>query len=167
MGRLIDDILKLSRVSRVQLDFEDVDLSAIAAEIIADLRAGEPERDVSVFIARQVCVKGDRQQLRIALENLLGNAWKFTSKVPNAQLAFNIVTMEDGMKAYFVRDNGAGFDMKYADKLFRPFERLHSSAEYAGTGIGLATVSRVIAKHGGKVWTESEIEKGTTVYFTL
>ena len=166
MGVLIDSMLELSRLGRRPLEFRDVDLSALAAEVVEELRAGEPERDVEVLIEPNVSATGDKELLRVALQNLLGNAFKFTSQQPHARVQFGR-TEHAGQAAIFVRDNGVGFDMNNADKLFRPFERLHSESEFSGTGIGLATVHRIIARHGGRVSAEGAIGDGATFYFTL
>ena len=166
MAVLIDSMLELSRLGRRPIEFGDVELSALAAEVVEDLRAAEPKRDVEVVIEPNVSAKGDKELLRVALQNLLGNAFKFTSQEPHARVQFGR-TKQPGDAAIFVRDNGIGFDMNYADKLFRPFERLHSDSEFSGTGIGLATVHRIIARHGGRAWAESAIGDGATFYFTL
>lgn len=166
MGQLIDDLLQLSRVTRTEPALQDVDLSGTIAAIAQELRDREPRRVVDFIISPGVRVQADPRLLRIALENLLENAWKFTSRKPTARIEFGL----DNSKAdpvYFIRDNGAGFDMAFADKLFSPFQRLHSPAEFPGTGIGLANVQRVIQKHGGLLWAESALEKGATFYFTL
>ena len=143
MGVLIDSMLELSRLGRRPLEFGDVDLSALAGEVVEELRAAEPEREVEVLIEPDVSAVGDKELLRVALQNLLGNAFKFTSQQPHASVQFGR-TEHAGQAAIFVRDNGVGFDMNDADKLFRPFERLHSESQFSGTGIGLATVQRVI-----------------------
>lgn len=166
MGVLIDSLLELSRLGRRPLEFGDVDLSALAAEVVEELRAGEPERNVEVLIEPNVSAVGDKELLRVALQNLLGNAFKFTSQQPHARVQFGH-TEHAGQAAIFVRDNGVGFDMNYADKLFRPFERLHSESEFSGTGIGLATVHRIIARHSGRVSAQGAIGDGATFYFTL
>ena len=166
MGVLIDSMLELSRLGRRLLELGDVDLSALAAEIVEELRAGEPERHVEVLIEPNVSAVGDKELLRVALQNLLGNAFKFTTKQPHASVQFGR-TEHAGQAAIFVRDNGVGFDMNHADKLFLPFERLHSESEFSGTGIGLATVQRVIARHRGRVWADGAIGAGATFYFTL
>ena len=166
MGVLIDSMLELSRVGRRPLEFRDVDLSALAGEVVEELRAGEPERDVEVLIEPNVSAVGDKELLRVALQNLLGNAFKFTSQQPHASVQFGR-TEHAGQAAIFVRDNGVGFDMNYADKLFLPFARLHSESEFSGTGIGLATVQRVITRHGGRVSARGAIGDGATFYFTL
>jgi len=146
--------------------FTDVDLSALAESIVAELLKNQPERRFEFFITPKLMVNADANLLRIALENLLGNAWKFTGKRPKAQIELGL-TSHNGKPAYLVRDNGAGFDMAYAGKLFGAFQRLHRVAEFEGTGIGLATVQRIIHRHGGMVWAEGEVEKGATFYFTL
>jgi signal transduction histidine kinase len=166
MGQLIDDLLNLSRVSRSELELMLVDLSALAAAVTADLQGREPERSVEVRIQPGVSGNGDPRLLRVALENLLGNAWKFTRHEPEPRLEFG---QQEGAKgvAYFIRDNGAGFDMAHADQLFMPFQRLHRSSEFEGTGIGLATVHRVIERHGGRIWAESAPGRGASFYFTV
>ena len=166
MASLINSILQLSRLDRCEMKREEIDLSALASEIIADLKMAEPDRKVELLIGENITAVGDMTLLRAVMENLLGNAWKFTQKHQNSTIEFGI-TDKDGKTVYFVRDNGAGFDMKYADKLFAPFQRLHSESEFSGTGIGLALVQRIIRRHGGNVWVESAVEAGTTFYFTL
>jgi len=167
MGRLIDDILHLSQMTRSAMTREKVDLSALAAHVIADLHAAEPNRhDVCIDIDPGLVSEGDPRLLEVVLTNLLGNAWKFTSKTENARIEFG-ATDRDGQRAFFVRDNGAGFDMANADRLFGAFQRLHTEAEFPGTGIGLATVQRIIRRHGGQVWAEGSIGKGATFAFTL
>ena len=166
MGRLIDDLLLLSRIGRQEMGCGPVDLTAEACKIAEHLQALAPEREVEFVAAEGLSVEGDVQLLRVALENLLGNAWKFTSGHPTARIELG--TMEsDGEPVYFVRDDGAGFDTAYAGKLFAPFQRLHTESEFEGTGIGLATVQRIIRRHGGRIWAEAEVEKGATVYFTI
>ncbi len=166
MAELIDDMLQLSRLTRGELHVGEVDLGAIAADIVQDLRRSAPDRDVDVVIAPGLMACGDPRLLRSVLENLLGNAWKFTSKHPHACIEFGR-TLGGGRSDFFVRDDGAGFDMGYADKLFKPFSRLHSDSEFQGTGIGLATVQRIIHRHGGRIWAEGDVEKGATFYFNL
>lgn len=166
MATLIDDLLKLSRITRSELKREDVNLSALANEVIEELRKQEPERTVQCAIEPGVIVWGDARLLRVVLDNLIGNAWKFTSKRPDAQIEFGR-QMQNGEPVYFVRDNGAGFDMAYAEKLFGAFQRLHDTSEFPGTGIGLATAQRIIHKHGGRIWAEGAVEQGATFYFTL
>jgi two-component system sensor histidine kinase/response regulator len=166
MAELIDDMLNLSRMTRSEMCLEQVNLSAIARTIAAELQRFEPHRRVQFVIAEEVVANGDSGLLKVALENLIGNAWKFTGKHLDARIEFGI-TSHNGNSAYFVRDNGSGFDMAYAGKLFGAFQRLHDAREFPGTGIGLATVQRVIHRHGGQVWAESEVGKGATFYFTL
>lgn len=166
MAQLIDDVLYLSRVTRADLREHDVDLSGVATLILSRLQESEPARKVEVKVRPGVVVCGDGQLLRIALANLLENSWKFTSKQPEARIEFG-VTQASGEPTYFVRDNGAGFDMTYADRLFGPFQRLHPQNEFAGSGIGLATVQRIIHRHGGQVWAEGLVGQGATFRFTL
>ncbi len=166
MEGLVDDLLELSRLGRAQLCMSSVNLSEICCEIAAELKELEPQRQVKLAIAKDITAYGDKNLLRVVMENLLQNAWKFTGKNPNAKIEFGIMHSEDG-PIYFVHDNGIGFDMSYVDKLFKPFQRLHSEAEFPGTGVGLATVYRIIQRHGGKIWAESRENKGTTFYFTL
>lgn len=166
MGQLIDDLLNLSRVTRVEMRREQVDLSGLVRSITDDLKKNQPERKVEFVIAPNMTVDGDERLLRIAFDNLLGNAWKFTAKHAHARIEFG-TTRKDGQSVYFVRDDGSGFDMAYAGKLFGAFQRLHAAAEFPGTGVGLATVQRIIHRHGGKISAESALEKGTIFYFTL
>jgi PAS domain S-box-containing protein len=166
MAQLIDDLLNLSRVTRSEMRLEPVDLSALARAVAADLQKTEPNRQVEFTITPDLVVRADRGLMRVVLDNLMSNAWKFTGKRPHAHIALG-VTKHDGGPAYFVRDDGAGFDMAYVDKLFGAFQRLHGAAEFAGTGIGLATVQRIIHRHGGRVWAESEPDRGATFYFTV
>jgi PAS domain S-box-containing protein len=168
LTQLIDDLLMLSRVTRSEMNRETaVDLSALANSITSQLQTGQPERGVQFAIQPGLVTHGDAHLLHIALDNLIGNAWKFTSKVPEARIEFGTAGKENGKTVYFVRDNGAGFDMAFADKLFGPFQRLHSGNEFPGTGIGLATVQRIVHRHGGRVWAEGQVGKGATIYFTL
>ena len=166
MGALIDDLLNLSRVTRAQLTAQTFDLSAVVSSVAQELQATQPERQIAWRIAPAVFATGDARLLRVAIENLLNNAWKFTSKHPTATIEFGR-TENRGCSAYFVKDDGAGFDPAYADRLFGPFQRLHATAEFPGTGVGLATVQRVIHRHGGRVWAESAVDQGATFYFTL
>ena len=166
MGQLIDDMLSLSRVTRSEMSYETVDLSAMVSEIAAELQQGEPDRKVEVSVEEGLADTGDAELLRIALENLLANAWKFTAKHPTARIEFSASSPNGDARVYCVRDDGAGFDMAYSGKLFGAFQRLHG-AEFSGTGIGLATVQRVVRRHGGSVWGEGTPEKGATFYFTL
>lgn len=167
MGRLIDDLLQLSRLSRHQMQRERVHLSALASAIAASLQETDTQRDVSFEIDDAIVAPGDPHLLKIALENLLDNAWKFTGGQKQAVIKFG--RQDDGAdgEVYFVGDNGVGFDMAYADKLFGAFQRLHSSNEFPGTGIGLATVQRIIHRHGGRIWAEADVDDGATFYFTL
>ncbi len=166
MGELIDGLLKLSSLTRSEMHKDKVDLSALAKEIATRLQETQPEHHAKFDISKGLTTSGDRQLLRVLMENLLGNAWKFTSKSPKARIEFG-ATQNGDKKAYFVRDNGVGFDMTYADKLFGAFQRLHKTTEFPGTGIGLATVQRIINRHGGTVWAEGAVGKGATFYFTL
>jgi light-regulated signal transduction histidine kinase (bacteriophytochrome) len=166
MSELIDDLLSLSGVTSSQMHYQTVDLSALAQRIATHLQQTQPERLVQFVIAQGLIVNGDRRLLQIVLENLLNNAWKFTGKLSQARIEIG-VTLNQGQQAYFVRDNGVGFDMIYADKLFTAFQRLHSSTEFPGTGIGLATVQRIIRRHGGRVWAEAAVGQGATFYFTF
>src|SRR5215471_8228045 len=166
MGQLIDDLLELSRVTRVELRREAVDLSALARAIAAELQQTQPGRQVTFVIAEGLVARGDVRLLRGVLENLLNNAWKFTGKLTHAEITFGS-TQQDGRPVYCVHDNGAGFDMAYADKLFGAFQRLHPASEFEGTGIGLATVQRIIHRHGGRVWAEGAVGQGARFYFTL
>ncbi|PKN45101.1 MAG: two-component sensor histidine kinase, partial [Deltaproteobacteria bacterium HGW-Deltaproteobacteria-16] len=166
MGELIDDMLQLSRLSRGEIRRQEVDLSGMAGEIAEELRRGAPERRVAFEITPGIRVFGDAILLRAVLDNLLGNAWKFTAKIEEARITFGRKE-EGGKDLFFVRDNGAGFDMAYADKLFGAFQRLHSLQEFAGTGIGLATVQRIIHRHGGTIRAEGEVGQGATFYFSV
>jgi light-regulated signal transduction histidine kinase (bacteriophytochrome) len=166
MGMLIDDLLNLSRMTRAEIRKEIVNVSTLAHSIVASLREAQPERQVDFRIEDHVEASADPHLLRVVLENLLGNATKFTSKRASARVEFG-KTHQNGSSAYFVRDNGAGFDPAYASRLFGAFQRLHGTAEFPGTGIGLATVQRIIHRHGGKIWAEGALEKGATFYFTL
>ena len=166
MAELIDDLLALSRITRSEMHHETVNLSALAQTVAEGLRQAEPERQVEFVIAANLVAPVDGRLLRAALENLLGNAWKFTAKQPQGRIEFGAMRQE-GQTVYFVRDNGAGFDMTYADKLFGPFQRLHTTAEFSGSGIGLATVQRIIHRHGGRIWAEGVVDKGATFYFTV
>jgi signal transduction histidine kinase len=166
MGTLIDDLLKLARVTRAEIRSEDVDLSGMAREIASELQRASPERQVEFAIAPELKARGDARLLRVALDNLLRNSWKYTAKQPAPRVEFASADANGG-QAFMVRDNGAGFDMKYADKLFGVFQRLHSAADFEGTGIGLATVRRIINRHGGRIWAEGAVDRGATFYFTL
>ncbi len=166
MAILIDDLLNLSRITRAELNRKTVDLSELARAVVDELVAGQPERTVRVEIQPELTVEADPHLLRAALANLIGNAWKFTAKQPDATIMVGAHDNSDE-RVFFVRDNGAGFDMTYAHKLFGAFQRLHHVDEFEGTGIGLATVQRIIHRHGGRIWAESEVNKGATFYFTL
>ena len=166
MAELIDDLLHFSRVTRAQMRRQPVSLSGLAERVLAEFRRLEPKRRVETVIAPDLKVNGDERLLRIALENLLNNAWKFTSKKPKPKIEVGMET-RDGRPVYYVRDNGAGFDMEYAGKLFGAFQRLHSTSEFPGHGIGLATVHRIISRHGGRIWAEGRPDEGATFYFTL
>ncbi len=165
MGRLIDDLLSLSRVSRAALTTRPVDLSALVSDIGAELRAEMPARDVQLVCELEARVSGDPGLLRIAMENLMRNAWKFTAGRSPGTIVFGKRT--DPEPAYFIQDNGVGFDPTYSAKLFQPFQRLHSAERFEGTGIGLAIVNRIILRHGGRIWGESTPDHGATFYFTL
>lgn len=166
MGQLIDDILQLSRLTLSEMRREPVDLSALARTLVEDLQREDPGRQVAVVIEPDLTAYADPNLMRIVLANLLGNAWKFTGKQPAAKIELGRTTHE-GWPTFFVRDNGVGFDMAYAHKLFGAFQRLHTTSEFPGTGIGLATVQRVIHRHNGRVWAESQLGQGATFYFTL
>ncbi len=166
MGQLIDDLLQLSRLTRAEMRLEPIDLSAIARSIASDLQRAQPGRTVAFSIEPGLTARGDPRLLRVLLENLLGNAWKYTSRHPSAHIAFGR-SSENGESVYFVRDDGAGFDLAYADKLFRPFQRLHTSEEFEGAGVGLATAQRVVRRHGGRIWADAAPERGATFFFTL
>jgi len=166
MAQLIEDLLKLARVSRGPLERRTVDLGQVAQQVVGELQQREPGRAVEVSVWDGMLAEADPHLLRAAFENLIGNAWKFTAK--SAKPRIEIGALKDrGRTTFFVRDNGAGFDMAYADKLFGAFQRLHSATEYAGTGIGLATVQRIVHRHGGRIWAESEVGKGPVFFFTL
>jgi len=166
MGTLIDDLLKLARVTRAEMRTEAVDLSGMAQDIAAELQRTTPARQVEFAIAPGLGARGDPRLLRVALDNLLRNSWKYTAKQAQPRIEFASIQV-NGTRAFMVRDNGAGFDMKYADKLFGVFQRLHSASEFEGTGVGLATVRRIITRHGGRTWAEGAVGQGATFYFTL
>jgi PAS domain S-box-containing protein len=166
MGALIDDLLNLSHVTRSEMAIRTVDVSDLARQLAGELASGDPERKVDVVIAPGLEARADEGLLRIVLQNLIGNAWKFTGKRTDPRIEVGMVAA-NGERAYFVRDNGAGFDMTYAPKLFGAFQRLHRATEFPGTGVGLATVQRIIHRHGGRVWAESAVDRGATFYFTL
>jgi signal transduction histidine kinase len=166
MGQLIDDLLDLSRLSRAELRREPVDLSELARAALAKLRETQPEREVEVVVRAGLVAAADPRLVELVLTNLLSNAWKFTGKRASARIE---LAARDGERpaVYFVRDNGAGFDPAYAGKLFGVFQRLHHARDYAGTGIGLAIVQRIVRRHGGRVWADAEVDRGATFYFTL
>jgi len=166
MGELIDGILKLSRLTRSEMHHSPTNLSTLAEEIAGRLQEIQPERQVKFDIDKELTATGDPQMLRVLLENLLGNAWKFTGKKPQGKIEFSL-EHSNGRKSYFIRDNGAGFDMAYANKLFGAFQRLHEVKDFPGTGIGLATVQRIINRHGGEIWAEGKVGEGATFHFTL
>ena len=166
MAQLIDDVLELARVTRSEMQCEEVSLSELARSVVADLQKTNGRQAVTVNIEEGLCTRGDTRLLKLVLSNLLGNAWKFTSKQDKAEITFGS-ERKNGEISYFVRDNGAGFDMTYANKLFGAFQRLHTAGEFEGTGIGLATVQRIVHRHGGRVWAEGAVNGGATFYFTL
>ena len=166
MAELIDDILELSRLTRLNINHTEVNLSTIADDCVYSLRSEDPGKNVDVKVEQNVVAKGDAKLLRLVLQNLLGNAWKFTSHCENPEIKFGVI--KNGLnRTYYVKDNGVGFDMKYAKKVFGIFQRLHTREAFEGTGIGLASVDRVISRHGGRVWVEAKSAQGATFYFTL
>ena len=167
MATLLDALLHLSQVSRAEMNLQDVDLSAEVTAICDQLRARDPGRQVQVTVQEGVRVTADRALIRSALENLLDNAWKFTSGRDGAAIEFATAPVDDAPICCYVRDNGAGFDPAYVGKLFQPFQRLHAASEYPGTGIGLASVRRIIERHGGRTWAEGAVDGGATIYFTI
>jgi light-regulated signal transduction histidine kinase (bacteriophytochrome) len=167
MGELIEGLLTLAHLSREQLKSERVDLSVLARRIENDCREREPERQVQVTVQDGLIAQGDPRLLSAVLQNLLANAWKFSSKQPQAHIEVGSEQGAEDDTIFFVRDNGAGFDMAFTHKLFGTFERLHSPGDFPGTGIGLATVKRVIERHGGRVWAEGKPNVGATFFFTL
>jgi signal transduction histidine kinase len=166
MGQLVDDLLDLAKVNRVQLRRNDIDLSALAEGLSKEIQQQDPKREAEFHIQSGLVVNADERLIGIVLTNLLENAWKFTSKQKRAHIEVGMLKSATET-AYFVRDNGAGFDMAYVNKLFVPFQRLHTNKDYSGTGIGLATVQRIVSRHGGRVWAEGEVEKGASLYFSL
>ena len=166
MNQLIETMLNFSRATRSELHRREFDLSELVQCITAEIRMQEPERQVSIRISEGILADGDSRLLRVALNNLIGNAWKYTGKCADALIEFGVASHE-GERTYFVKDNGVGFDMTGAEGLFTPFRRLHDEGEFEGIGIGLATVRRIIERHGGKVWAEGEPGKGAVFYFTL
>ena len=167
MDQLINTLLNFSRMSRQEMRIQAVDLSAMARAVSQELRATDPERSVEFFIMDHLSCQGDQELLKVALTNLLGNAWKYSSKERSAMIEFGVSDLADPVPTFYIRDNGVGFDQNYAHKLFGLFQRLHSSDEFEGHGIGLVTVERVIRRHGGRVWAESEEGKGATFYFAF
>jgi light-regulated signal transduction histidine kinase (bacteriophytochrome) len=165
METLIEDLLKLSRVSRSELQRQEVNLSQIGESLATELKKSDPQRAVEFVIEPGLHARGDERLLRVAMDNLLRNAWKFTSKQPRAKI--EVGSSKGPPQAFFVRDNGAGFDMTYSNRLFGVFQRLHTVSEFPGTGVGLATVQRIINRHGGRVWATGEVNRGATFYFTL
>lgn len=166
MNRLIEDMLSLSKISRKDMVMQDIDLSTLSIAIIDELKKSQPQRQVEISIQSNIHARGDEQLLKIALTNLLSNAWKYTSKALRPRIELGKL-VKDSETVFFVRDNGAGFPMEHINKLFKPFQRLHSDKEFTGTGIGLAIVHQVISRHGGRIWAEGEVGKGATFYFTL
>ncbi|HKI57986.1 MAG TPA: PAS domain S-box protein [Trueperaceae bacterium] len=166
MGTLIDDLLTLSRVGRTSLEPRDLDLAELAREVAAELREAEPDREVALTVQEGLPARGDRTLLRLVLQNLIGNAWKFTSHTAGARIDVRAEQVEGAM-TYTVSDNGAGFDMRYVEQLFRPFQRLHAAADFPGSGVGLANVQRIVQRHGGRVWAEGEVDVGAAFHFTL
>ena len=166
MAQLIDDILRLSGITRADMIMDNINLTEVVQTIGTKIKKDELKRNVKFVISPGISAYGDEKLLSIMMENLLENAWKFTGKIPEAQIEFG-VTERDGHKTYYLRDNGVGFDMSDAELMFVPFNRLRKSADFEGTGIGLALVRRIIERHGGRIWAESEVDKGATFYFTL
>lgn len=166
LGQMMEELLRLARLTRDEVKSEQVDLSRMAEGIFSGLRATAPERQAETAVDPNLVVTGDAALIRLCLENLLGNAWKFTSGNAVADIFFGH-TMDDGVLALCVRDNGAGFDQKYSDKLFRPFQRLHGASEFDGSGMGLAMSQRVVHAHGGKIWAQAQRGQGATFFFTL
>jgi PAS domain S-box-containing protein len=166
LSQMIDEILELSRITRCDLVFETVDMTAIANDILCSLRESEPDRNVQCKVEKDMLVKGDSHLLEVVLLNLLENAWKYTSKKSEAMIEFGSNEVK-GNRIYFVKDNGVGFDMKYQSRLFKPFSRLYTDRDFEGTGIGLATVQRILQRHGGQIWVTAEPDRGATFLFTL
>jgi light-regulated signal transduction histidine kinase (bacteriophytochrome) len=166
MGELIDDLLQLSRVGRAEIHRREMNISEIARAVASELQKREPDRRVEIDIQETMPADVDSRLMRVVLENLLGNAWKFTANVRQPRVQFFSERTANG-PAFVVRDNGAGFDMEYVEKLFRPFQRLHSATEFPGTGIGLATVQRIVDRHGGRVWAQGAVGGGAAIYFTI
>jgi light-regulated signal transduction histidine kinase (bacteriophytochrome) len=166
MDRLTDGLLALARMARSEMRLAAVNLSDLAQTIALELQKANPGRDVEFLVASGLVVNADALLLRALLENLLGNAWKFTGKHARARIEVGM-SQQAGEQVYFVKDDGAGFDMEYSSRMFGPFQRFHRQTEFEGTGIGLANVRRIIQRHGGRVWAEGEVEKGATFFFTF
>lgn len=166
MSTLIDDLLKFSRSGRAVIERDTINLSLIASQVMEMIRQRDPYREVNVRIQPGLVVQADKNLMGVVLDNLLGNAWKYSGKNPNAEISFGIDKI-NGEPVFYVRDNGAGFDMALATNMFNPFERFHTSDQFPGTGVGLATVRRILERHGGRIWADSEVGKGATFYFTL
>jgi light-regulated signal transduction histidine kinase (bacteriophytochrome) len=166
MNSMIDSLLSLSQLSAQPLARQPVDLSQLAGFVVEELRRSAPERSVTVHIQPRMVAQGDPTLLRMVLENLLGNAWKYSGKCAQAQIRFE-AQLEEGQWTYRISDNGAGFDMRFADRLFGVFQRLHSASDFQGTGVGLASVRRIVRRHGGDIWAESAVGEGARFYFTL
>ena len=167
MGELIDDMLELSRIARVEMQHQTIDLSEMVTNVLTELQKNDEQRKITWHVQPDLIAVGDARLMRIVFDNLIGNAWKYTSKQPNPIIEFGALSDKDAVTTYFVRDNGAGFDMQYSNKLFGAFQRLHTVAEFPGTGVGLATVQRIIHRHGGKIYGEGIPDQGATFYFTL
>lgn len=167
MNNQIEHILSLHQLSRVEIQPQTINLSNMAQEILANLKASDPERQVETIIQAELTAHGDPVLLRIVLENLLSNAWKYTSQCQKARIEFGATPESHSLPTFYVQDNGAGFNMKYAEKLFRAFQRMHSQEEFPGTGVGLASVQQIVKKHGGRIWVEAAVNQGATFYFTL
>jgi light-regulated signal transduction histidine kinase (bacteriophytochrome) len=167
MAQLIDDLLNLSRLTRAPLNPEPTNLSKIALQVLQNLQRETPDRVVNISIQPNITAECDPRLIKVVFENLLSNAWKFTSKQAMAQIEFGEGADSENGQVYFVRDNGAGFDMAYVNKLFGAFQRLHTNSEFPGIGIGLAIVQRIINRHGGRIWAEGAVDGGATFYFTL
>jgi light-regulated signal transduction histidine kinase (bacteriophytochrome) len=166
MQDIINDLLVLGRAGQMELEKNSVDLSSIVTEITEVLQSQQPDRKIEIVIQSNITAVCDKRLIRIVLENLIGNSWKYTSKTENARIEFSSITKEQ-QTIYCVSDNGVGFEMKFADKLFTPFKRLHDASAFPGTGIGLATTHKIISRHGGKIWAESIPGQGAKFYFTL
>jgi len=166
MTQLIDAMLNLAKVNRTPMSIGKIDLSALAGSILKEIKENDPERVAEINIQPSLIAEADTALIKAVLQNLLENAWKFTSQQAITRIEFGTTDTPEG-KAYFIRDNGAGFDMAFSDKLFVPFQRLHLATEFSGTGIGLATVQRIIHRHNGRIWAESKVNNGAIFYFTL